>query len=608
MRRKGISDYFFICFLFLTINACAQIANPIENLKLISDLKEAERLTVALNNETGALPLRDLQSKKVASINTNAIFGSVFDSILNKYTAVKTFSVLNTGDPETEFNKLSASLKYYNTLILQITDKSINNPSLIPFIQENQKNKQVIVVAYGEAGMLGKMDSVLCPVVWVKNESQAIASFTAQAVFGGVACIGKLDQTVSLKYKLGDGFVTTTSRLKYTAPEEVGINSLDLEIPIDAIVSDAIAQRATPGAVVLVVKDGKVIFNKAYGYHTFDNPQADKISDIFDLASVTKISATTIAAMRLFEEQKLKLDTTIGAYLPEARETNKNTILVKDVLLHQAGLVPYIPFYEKITTQDYSPDSSEVYSVKVADKYYLRNGYYEDVMWPKMIKSHLQSPGRYAYSDLSMYIMKEIIERLTVQSLSQYATETFYEPLGMKTASFTPRYKFPKEQIVPTEQDNYFRKTLLHGFVHDQGAAMTGGVSGHAGLFSSANDLAILFQMMLNGGSYGGMKYFDKQTIELFTSRQSAVSRRGYGFDRKDPEISKKYPSEYASAQTYGHTGYTGTCVWVDPKHNLIYIFLSNRVNAPGSNRLQSLSVRSRIQDAIYQAIFKAGM
>jgi CubicO group peptidase (beta-lactamase class C family) len=199
-----------------------------------------------------------------------------------------------------------------------------------------------------------------------------------------------------------------------------------------------------------------------------------------------------------------------------------------------------------------------------------------------------------------MYLMKEVVEHQAGTSLDQYVQSEFYKPLGMRTAGFNPRRRFEKQKIVPTEQDNYFRKTLLQGYVHDQGAALVEGVSGHAGLFASANDLAILNQVLLNGGKYGGVEYFKPETIDLFTSRQSDVSRRGLGFDRSE---GGGYPSTLASAGTYGHTGYTGTCVWVDPKNELIYIFLSNRVYPSVSNRLNSLRIRPRIQDAIYEAI-----
>ncbi|HYK77485.1 MAG TPA: serine hydrolase, partial [Daejeonella sp.] len=414
----------------------------------------------------------------------------------------------------------------------------------------------------------------------------------------------KLHVQVSQRYGKNDGFDTSPIRLKYTVPEEVGINVVDLK-PIDAIVAEAIREKATPGAVVMVIKNGNVIFNKAYGTHTYDTQVPTKITDIFDLASVTKTSATTIAVMRLYEQGKLKLDTNIGAYIPKARHTNKNDISVREVMLHQAGFIPYIPFYQRLKPGDYSRDSSAAYPVKVADNYYMRKGYFDQVMWPEMLKSPVVTRGKYVYSDLSMYFMKEMVERQSGQHLEKYVLDQFYQPLGMQTAGFNPRNRFAKDRIVPTENDTFFRKTLLEGYVHDQGAAMVGGVSGHAGLFASANDLAILYQMLLNRGYYGGEQYFKPQTVDMFAARQSSVSRRGLGFDRWDPDSTKGYPSKLASPETYGHTGYTGTCVWVDPKYHLVYIFLSNRVNPSVSDKLLQLNIRSRIQDVVYEAILK---
>jgi CubicO group peptidase (beta-lactamase class C family) len=235
----------------------------------------------------------------------------------------------------------------------------------------------------------------------------------------------------------------------------------------------------------------------------------------------------------------------------------------------------------------------------------MKKEYYKDVMWSQMLNSPVKTEGKYVYSDLSMYFMKEIVETITQQPLESYVRQNFYEPLGLQTTGYNPRYKFLKSRIVPTEDDLTFRKTLLVGYVHDQGAAMVGGVAGHAGLFSDATDLGALYQMLLNKGTYGGKRFFKASTVELFTAQQSNLSRRGLGFDRWDPDATKKYPSELASPQTFGHTGYTGTCVWVDPKENLVYILLSNRVNPQVSNKLSELNIRPRIQDVIYRAIEK---
>ena len=596
---------FIVCLIhMLSVSACAQSADHRNNEQFIKEERNVEQSTVLLNNKNHLIPLKNIQDLSIASVNIGSSYASVFDSILNKYALVQSFSSTAYNSDALSMDDLNDDLKFYNTVIVQVTDQSLNDPRTIPFILDIQKNKQMIISLSGDARSLKLLEGVEAPVIWSEKKSEGSANFAAQLIFGGVAATAKLKQNISNKYTIASGFETRVIRLKYTVPEEVGINIADLK-GIDDIAAEAIREKATPSTVVMVVKDGKVIFNKAYGTHTYIDPKPTRISDIYDLASVTKISATTMAVMRLIEQQKLKLDTNVGAYIPKTRKTNKNEIAVRELMLHQAGLIPYIPFYRNMVSTDYSRDSSAAYPTKVADNYYIRKGYFDQVMWPQMLNSTLSNRGKYVYSDLSMYFMKEIVERQSGRHLENYVQEEFYKPLGMTRAGFNPRRRFPKDQIIPTEDDQVFRKTILEGYVHDQGAAMVGGVSGHAGLFSSANDLAILYQMVLNRGTYGGTQYFKPETINMFTSKQSDVSRRGLGFDRWDPESTKGYPSKLASPQTYGHTGYTGTCVWVDPKYNLVYIFLSNRVNPTVSNKLSDLDIRSRIQDVVYEAIAK---
>lgn len=587
--------------LILIVSMSAEIDEPLPSEWLVQS-KNLQASTVLLSNSGNVVPLQLLERRKIAAVSLGAVFDAEFSATLSKYAHVTPFKLVNT-NLQLAIDTLNSNLKFFNTVVIQATDVSLKHLPLQNFIKELSRTREIVVIAYGDASTIQFLDKTICGLIWTSVNSPAAAIFTAQAVFGGVGLSAKLPQDVSTSFKKGAGLTTEACRLKYTAPEEVGIESKDLEKPIDRIVAEAIAQKATPGAVVMVVKDGRVIFNKGYGNHTYHYGQPTKTDDIFDLASVTKIGATTMAAMRLYEQQKLKLDTNVGAYIPLARNTNKNNLTVKELLLHQAGLVPYIPFFESLKPGDYSRDSSIFHPVKVADHYYLRAHYFENVMWPRMLHSHLSARGKYVYSDVSMYMMKDIIERLSTERLDKYLTHQFYAPLGMYTAGFNPRERFSKSRIVPTEQDNYFRKTLLEGYVHDQGASMAGGVSGHAGLFSTANDMAILFQMILNGGTYGRKQYFKPETINLFTARYSNVSRRGLGFDRWDPDRSNRYPSDLASPKSYGHTGYTGTCVWVDPEYNLIYIFLSNRVHPTVSNKLSSLRIRPRIHDAIYKAI-----
>ena len=576
--------YILLLSAIFTLTACAQEHK--KNETRLNTLNKIISNTVLLNNQNKVVPLLELQKKNIASVNLGFSYQHITDSLLNKYARVTSFTAERYKDAAT-LNELEDDLKYFNTVVVMISAQQMTNSKYMNFVQTLAKSKQVIIGLFGPSNNFGIYNLSAIPTVWSKQSDAEAATIIPQVIFGGIG--------------IGGSYPT---RLKYTLPEDAGVNADDL-LEIDNIAMETITERAAPGLVVLVAKDGKVIFNKAYGNHTYNDGMPDRISDIFDLASLTKTTATTPTVMRLVEEQKLNLDTNIGAYIPKARTTAMSNIAVREVMLHQAGFIPYIPFQDAVKATDHSADSSSLFPTKVADGYYIRKDYFNDVMWPRMLNAPIKTRGKYVYSDISMYVMKDIVERISGKPLNEYVQENFYAPLGMQTAGFLPRNRFSREQIIPTENDTYFRKTLLVGYVHDQGAALVGGVSGHAGLFASANDVAIMYQMLLNRGSYGGMEYFHPQTVDQFTARQSDVSRRGLGFDRWDPMTSNRYPADNASPQTYGHTGYTGTCVWVDPTRGLVYVFLSNRVNPTVSEKLGKLRIRARIQEVINKAIDK---
>ncbi|HMW67288.1 MAG TPA: serine hydrolase, partial [Chitinophagaceae bacterium] len=383
---------------------------------------------------------------------------------------------------------------------------------------------------------------------------------------------------------------------------------------IDSIVADGIAQKAFPGCVVLAVHNGNIIYHKAFGHYKYEASPATTFESIFDLASVTKISATTVSVMKLYEEGKLDLKKTLGDYLPWVRGIDKAALKLDDIILHQAGLVPYIAFYKETIDPETGKPNPAIFSekpkpgftVRVAENIYMRNDW-QDTMYSRILNSKLSTHGKYVYSDNDFIFLGKIVEQITGMPLNEYAVQTFYRPIGMTTTGFKPREKFAVNKMVPTETENHFRMQTTQGDVHDEGASMFGGVSGHAGLFSDAYDLAMLYQMLLNGGVFNGKRYLKKETINLFTAYHSDVSRRGYGFDKpeKDNALRKEpYPSALCSPETYGHTGFTGTCVWVDPKVNLVYIFLSNRVYPTrDGNLLGRINIRSKIQDTIYRAL-----
>lgn len=383
---------------------------------------------------------------------------------------------------------------------------------------------------------------------------------------------------------------------------------------IDSIVNDAIAKKAFPGCVVLAAKDGEIIYHKAFGNTIFEKNKPVGPDNIFDLASVTKISATTLSIMKLYEQGKINLKKRLADYLPWVKGTDKAHLIIEDILLHQAGLVPFIPFYrETIDTATgipfpelYTEKAKPGYSIRVAENLYMKNSW-QDTMISRILKSPLGRNGRYVYSDNDFIFLGKIVEQISGMTLDQYVRKNFYQPMGLETTGFKPRNRFVVDRIIPTEEEKHFRRQTMQGDVHDEGASMFGGVAGHAGLFSDAYDLAMLYQMILNGGNLNGERFLKPETIELFTAYHSKNSRRGYGFDKPEKDNATRrepYPSVLASPQTFGHTGFTGTCVWVDPKYNLVYVFLSNRVNPTrNNNKISQLLVRGKVQDALYEAI-----
>lgn len=557
--------------------------------------------TVLLNNQNRIIPLADLADRKIAHIGhldqTDLI---VFGEMLGRYAAVTHFALAAGSEG---YRRLDEDLKFYNTLVFAVSGADLGDQRLLQFIKTQAVGKQVVLAVFGDGSGLNAVNFVYFPILWTPSITAEAAKNMAMSIFGGIPCTSRLPQSFSSRYAKGAGFTTEQMRLEYANASVFGIDAQRLTANIDAIALEAVREHAAPGAVVMVVKSGKVIFEKAYGYHTYDQRRPTRVTDIFDMASITKITATTPTIMRLVERGVISLDSTMGYYLTQAQHSNKRNTKLRDVMLHEAGFIPFIPFYRDLKPGDLSADSSAEYSVKVADGCYIRTGYYEAVMWPTMLQSKLNPPGDYVYSDISMYVMKEVAEHQTGIPIQDYIQQEFYRSLGMQTAGYLPRNRFAKDRIVPTEDDKTFRKTLLQGYVHDQGAAMAGGIAGHAGLFATANDLAIYGQLLLNRGEYGGERFFAAETVDLFTSNQSKTSRRGLGFDRWNPDTSKEYPSKLASSATFGHTGYTGTCIWIDPTEQLIYIFLSNRVHPAVSTKLYSLNVRSRIQDTIYEAI-----
>lgn len=574
-----------------------------------------------VRNKDDLIPFKKLDQTKIASLSIGSTKRTKFQQTLGLYSKITHHNV-GKEISGSKSKQLIAQLKKYDVVVLGLHDMSQYaskgfglSTSTKKFIENLRKETKVVLTIFGNPYALKYFDQIDW-VLEAYNDDVDTEDLAAQALFGAFGLSGRLPVTASANSKFNDGVSTIKSfRMGYTIPEEVGMDAKVLN-RIDGIAEEAISKKATPGCVVLVAKNGQVVFNKAYGYHTYRKLQKTAVTDVFDLASVTKIAASTIAVMKLHDENKLSVYEPIEEYLPPVRGTNKMGILLQDMMAHRARLTAWIPFYQETVTKSkrnprpmtkfYAKRPTEKFSIPVTEKLFMRYDYVSEIK-DQIYQSELRPNKGYKYSDLAFYMVSDMIHFKTGKSIDKYVQEEFYNKLGLSTMGYKPWIKHPLTKIVPTEEDRYFRRQRVHGYVHDMGAAMLGGVAGHAGLFSNSNDLAIVMQMILNGGYYGGEQFFSEVTTQTFTNRHPDCTRRGIGFDMKelDPNRSQNVCSE-ASPVTFGHLGFTGICTWVDAEEDLIYVFLSNRTYPSMNNyKLSKDDYRPRIQSLIYEAIKK---
>lgn len=597
---------------------------PVDMVNIYNDLNPSkndalhyklyENAVTVLKNEKEILPIKELD-QKIAYVKLGDDTNSTFISTLKKYTEI-------TEVKDTNLDSLNQELKKFDKVIISF--HKVNKPwekqeftlTEMLWLKEIAKHNKVILDIFAKPYSLlsiSDFDDIEGLVVSYQNSdiSQVVS---AELLFGAIEAKGKLPVSINNFFKVNDGLTTEKlNRLAFTTPENVDMNPQILS-KIDTIAQKAIDGKMAPGMQVLVARKGSVIFQKSYGYQTYDNVKQVSNSDLYDVASISKMISTLPNVMQVYDKNKVTLDTKLKDMVPFFAKTNKENIIFKDLLTHYAGLQAWIPFYKATLDSDGKPSkkyyrkiAENNFTTKVADSLYIRNDYHDTIM--KIIAdTPLLAKKEYKYSDFTFIILKEYLERKTHKKLEELSQENFYSTLGMNNTLYNPMLKFDKSNIAPTEVDNYFRHQVIQGYVHDMAAAMEGGIAGHAGIFSNAMDVAKMMQLYLQKGNYGDKQYFSAQTFDAFNTCHYADQgvQRGLGFDKR---IGKDGPTcACVSASSFGHTGFTGNIAWVDPETEIVYVFLSNRTYPEvvnDENKLAKGKIREDIQKIIQEAIVK---
>lgn len=598
-----------------------QDLNNEQSQELASELSEAS--VTVVRNENNLLPFGSLEGAKVASVTVGAGVGTAFQKMMSRYAPVKHFIFEDKPNGEKEIAEMLEYMQPYEAVVVGVHEISnsprrrhnITNGTINFVTRLREANKKVVLCLFGtpySIRFFPQTNALIC----ANEDNETTQQVTSQILFGALPALGRLPVSAA-GYKPGTFAETALlDRLSYGTPESVGMDGDKLR-KIDDVVAEAIGQKVFPGCQVVVARKGKIVYSKAYGGLDYRSGSRVTPETIYDVASVTKVSATLQSVMWLYDQKKLDLDQKVALYLPELKGTNKQNFTIRDLLLHRSGLVSFYPTLWKNTMtggggllpEYYSAQADTAFYLQVAPKLFAKP-MLRDSVWKWVVESPLNNlrdkAGRYAYvySDLGFLTLQKVVERLTGLPLDVFAYKIFYEPMGLPTLGFNPLRRFPAERIAPTEQDYRFRSQLLQGTVHDQMAAIQGGVSGHAGLFGTATDLATLMQMNLWKGKYGGRQYFQSGTVPAFARLADEGYHRGLGWDKAPSSGNSSYVSDRASANSFGHTGFTGAVVWVDPDEELIYIFLSNRIHPDMNNRgISTHRTRRKIDDIIYEAL-----
>ncbi|MGM0635181.1 MAG: glycoside hydrolase family 3 N-terminal domain-containing protein [Bacteroidota bacterium] len=580
--------------------------NTIENQ--ITEIEVFKNAITVLKNDLGVLPVKNLQYKKIAYLALGDDSGEAFFDQMKAYHDVDKLDF-------TDENVINQLKKYDKVIIGH--HKADDHPwkdyrfseKDLQLVQEIAQYNSTILINFTSPYALMQLKSYvhLDGIVQAYQNSIFAQSIAAQIVFGAQESHGKLPVSIGTSFPEGTGFYTKDlGRLGFSFPENVGMDSEKLA-EIDSIAKRVLKEKMSPGFQVLIARKGDIVYQKNFGYHTYDKKIEVADSSVYDLASLTKILSTLPLFMMLEEKGEFDLDDPIYQLLPDLYNSNKAEITLKEMLSHYGRLKSWIPFYQETLIEKdkfYSPIPTQDFNIQVAEKMYLRNDY-KDTIHQTIVDSDLRSKLEYKYSDLPYYLLKDYIELALEDAMENLADNYFYEPMGLKHLSFHPLDKFDFDQIVPTEDDKIWRNQLLQGYVHDQGAAMLGGVGGHAGLFGNATDVAKIMQLYINKGSFGGKQYLQPATIDRFNTCYYCEEdvRRGVGFDK--PQLENEGPTcGCLSMTSFGHSGFTGTYAWADPEEEIIFVFLSNRIHPDASNKkLIKENIRTDIQGIIYDSI-----
>ena len=612
-----------------------------EQLNTPAALHLNEKLTAAsltlLRNTSNRLPLHRLDTLHIAALSIHSQ-PTLFQHSLSQYTKI-TPLLLSRNATAVEVRQMQKRLEEFNLVLVGLHqpgsrpyNREYLNESVRQLVVDLAKQTSSVISVFRNPYALDRFPGIEQAegLIMAYQGGEAAERLAAQLIFGAIGASGRLPVTVNENFPQGAGMDSPGGlRMAYTSPEAVGIVGGPLRKKLDAIVRDGLDQQAYPGAQLLVAKDGKVIVHKAYGYHSYDSLRKVGTDDLYDFASVTKITAGTAAVMKLYDNNKLKLDANLAQYLPEFKSSNKGQLTFREMLAHQARLRPWIPYWTgtlkgnakypwqsawnpqrtndyRFRSRTFSRDSSANYPIRI-NQHLWQHKDFRKQMYKAIRKSPLNDDPGYIYSGLLFYLLPEITARHGGMEFESFLKQNFYHRLGAHTLTFNPAHHHALKDIIPTERDTFFRNDQIHGWVHDEGAAMMGGVSGNAGLFGNANDLAKLMHMYMNGGSYGGEQYLAPETLQEFTRYQfrKEGNRRGLGFDK--PRLSEKsrgFPAPAASESSFGHSGYTGAFTWADPEHKLLLVFLSNRVNPTRLNRkVYQLDIYQRLHRALYEEL-----